>query len=502
MVKNLEQPFKIYWTERFLKKMVKFNLTDVGLPRRMAELQKRYNQDHTNWHRGLERLTEIQGSMQVYRDVLTSGDRIVFVLRNNYSIVLVDIGNHDVMREYGNLNKKLRNQDLATAKKASETFMNYVALRTDIEKQHSFGAEILQILLEGEFVKQERLLYAEELGSPWVTYLDLPQKILLSNLIEKITSLSETMTIDFVIGGAGTGKTIILHALALELRDRKIPTSFDLKDQVAKYLKSGDEPIPGYQIEPIPSSILLVDDPLSLEELKLKIKKARNAKCRAVVIAFDPLQWHDRDMEKKIDLVCEQNPHQTHILKVCYRQSGLVGEKASKITKSIFSQTSKWSAKSEVKKLKNEISAFVTLCLDMEFVDSDGFLTIHDEDRNNANNYENELNRFRTRKDLWAHWHPIAFVVEDEISSRIKVKIKKTAVGLNRTEIKLSNYQAIRGVEYQEVFLFISQKYWGEILTGIEGASPQQWKKLTCLHTILTRPKDGLTIFVVGESGI
>jgi hypothetical protein len=502
MVKNLDQPFKIYWTERFLKKMVKFNLTEVGLPRRMAELQKRYNQDPTNWHRGLERLTAVQGSMQVYRDVLTTGDRIVFVLKNNYSIVLVDIGNHDVMREYGNLNKKIRNQDLATAKVASETFMNYVALRTNTEKKDSFGAEILEILLEGEFVKQERLLYVEELGSPWVTYLDLPQKYLLSNLLNKISSPSENMTIDFVIGGAGTGKTVILHALALELRNRRIPTSFDLKDQVAKYLKSGDEPIPGYQIEPIPSSILLVDDPLSLEELKLKIRKARSAKCRAVVVAFDPLQWHDRDMEKKIDLVCERNPHQTHVLRVCYRQSGLVGEKASKITRSIFSRTSKWSAKSEVKKLKNETSAFLTLSLDMEFVDSDGFLTIYSDDTNNPVDYERELNRFRSRKDLWEHWHPIAFVIEDEISSKIKTKIKKTAIGLNRTEIKLSNYQTIRGVEYQEVFLFISQRYWDEVLTGIEGASPQQWKKLTCLHTILSRPKDGLTIFVVGESGI
>ena len=74
--------------------------------------------------------------------------------------------------------------------------------------------------------------------------------------------------------------------------------------------------------------------------------------------------------------------------------------------------------------------------------------------------------------------------------------IKKNAIGLNRIEVPLSKYRDIRGVEFQELFLFISSDFWHHLNKGKLGVGSEEWEKLACLHTILSRPKDSLVIFV------
>jgi ABC-type branched-subunit amino acid transport system permease subunit len=45
-------------------------------------------------------------------------------------------------------------------------------------------------------------------------------------------------------------------------------------------------------------------------------------------------------------------------------------------------------------------------------------------------------------------------------------------------------------------FLFVSKNYWDSVTSGKKGLGSAEWERITCLHTILSRPKYGLCIFV------
>jgi hypothetical protein len=112
------------------------------------------------------------------------------------------------------------------------------------------------------------------------------------------------------------------------------------------------------------------------------------------------------------------------------------------------------------------------------------------------NSVEYEINRFRERDFIWVHTNPIVFVYDENFSDKTKKLIQSKARGINRLDINLSKYQDIRGVEFQELFLFASKNYWDSVTSGKKGLGSAEWEKITCLHTILSRPKDGLCIFV------
>jgi hypothetical protein len=74
--------------------------------------------------------------------------------------------------------------------------------------------------------------------------------------------------------------------------------------------------------------------------------------------------------------------------------------------------------------------------------------------------------------------------------------LSSVASGLNRTEIPHCKYREIRGVEFQELFLFLTSDFWNDLNSGKVGVGSEEWEKLACLHTILSRPKDSLALYV------
>jgi hypothetical protein len=74
--------------------------------------------------------------------------------------------------------------------------------------------------------------------------------------------------------------------------------------------------------------------------------------------------------------------------------------------------------------------------------------------------------------------------------------LSSVASGLNRTQIPHSKYREIRGVEFQELFLFLTSDFWNDLNSGKVGVGSEEWEKLASLHTILSRPKDSLALYV------
>jgi hypothetical protein len=108
-----------------------------------------------------------------------------------------------------------------------------------------------------------------------------------------------------------------------------------------------------------------------------------------------------------------------------------------------------------------------------------------------------EIERFRRREFIWKHTHPIAFIYNDNLPKEVKDYAKQYSQGLNRIEFNLSDYKKTRGVEYQELFMFLDNEFWERINDGQQGLKTADWQQIACLHTFFSRPKDGLVIFVI-----
>ena len=79
----------------------------------------------------------------------------------------------------------------------------------------------------------------------------------------------------------------------------------------------------------------------------------------------------------------------------------------------------------------------------------------------------------------------------------VKDYAKKYSQGLNRIEFSYSDYKKTRGVEYQELFLFLDREFWDKINDGQQGLKTTDWQQIACLHTLFSRPKDGLVFFII-----
>jgi hypothetical protein len=143
---------------------------------------------------------------------------------------------------------------------------------------------------------------------------------------------------------------------------------------------------------------------------------------------------------------------------------------------------------------REELQPYIDLSLGMSFVDESGRYILYEA--NIEHNYRAEIARFRARIDRWKHTPPIAFVYDDALPKEFVKLLKSDAAGLNRTEISLSRYREIRGVEFQELFLFVTSGFWNDLNNGKMGVGSEDWEKLACLHTILSRPKDSLVLYV------
>jgi hypothetical protein len=172
-----------------------------------------------------------------------------------------------------------------------------------------------------------------------------------------------------------------------------------------------------------------------------------------------------------------------------------VGKKTLELTEKIYHASSRYLDSLKQHAEREELQPYIDLSLGMSFVDESGRYIVYKGDV--KQNYTSEINRFRARIDRWEHTSPIAFVYDDILSKEFLKSLKEEAIGLNRTEIPLSKYRDIRGVEFQELFLFVSQEFWNDLNMGKMGVGAEEWEKLACLHTILSRPKDSLVVYVL-----
>lgn len=487
----------VKWTPRFQEHYRRYNGINEFVIKKTAELVKKAASNPEKWHYELEKLKDDSfAGVSAFRFKVTSGDRLIVVVDGN-TLILADIGDHDVMDEYSKMPRLARDEDLKKATAIEGTFKKLLNLSLSSKSKDGDSHEPLDIsnVLAGDVEGDDsRWLYEAELSDEWIHFLDDEQSKISEILFQKLVVPSDEMSVEFVMGGPGTGKTVVLLNLATNLEQAGRAVSFEASSNVIKYLSSGGRNVPGANKGFGPGVVALIDDPTSSKVLADSLRKAKSAGCRAIVIGFDPLQWHERKMEANFKKICESVSYQFYPLNTCYRQSGGVGGKTLELTEKIYQSSSRYLDSLKQQAEREELQPYIDLSLGMSFVDDSGRFVSYDRDIDQ--NYRIEISRFRARIDRWTHTSPIAFVYDDDLPKEFIKSLKNDAAGLNRTEIPLSKYREIRGVEFQELFLFVTSDFWNDLNSGKMGVGSEEWEKLACLHTILSRPKDSLVLYV------
>jgi Txe/YoeB family toxin of Txe-Axe toxin-antitoxin module len=485
-------------TPRFQEHYRRYNGINEFVIKKTAELVKKADSDPEKWHFDLEKLKDDSfAGVSAFRFKVTSGDRLIIVVAGN-ALILADIGDHDVMDEYSKMPRLAREEDLNKATAIGGTFKKLlnIALSSGGEDRGSLAPLDISQVLAGEVEGDDsRWLYEAELSDEWIHFLDDEQSKISEKLFQKLVVPSDEISVEFVMGGPGTGKTVVLLNLATNLEQAGRAVSFEASPSVIKYLSSGGRTVPGANKGFGPGVVALIDDPASSKVLADSLRKAKSAGCRAIVIGFDPLQWHERKMEANFRKIFENNKYDFYPLWTCYRQTRGLGEKTLELTEKIYHASSRYLDTLKQKAEREELQPYIDLSLGMSFVDDSGRFVSYDTDIDE--NYRVEISRFRSRIDRWVHTSPIAFVYDDELPKEFIKSLKSEAAGLNRTEIQLSKYREIRGVEFQELFLFVTSDFWNDLNTGKMGLGSEEWEKLACLHTILSRPKDSLSLYII-----
>lgn len=486
----------VLWTPRFEARIKRFTgLQDLAAKKTVELLRKHLSAPKT-WHFELEKMKDDSfGEHHVFKIALTAGDRLIFIVQND-KLVLCDLGKHEVMQEYATLNKSLRDADIRKALSPPNWFTKYLSQQMN-QNQRSVSTSVeptggnLLESIEGE----ERWFFEEELSGAWITYLDDEQALIADELLTKTSKTKEEFKVYFILGGPGTGKTIILLNLAMNLTKSGRSVSFEVSPQVLKYLNSGRFIVPGANLGVGPGVTVLIDDPGAPEELAMKIRHAKSAKSAFVVVALDPLQWHKTKAAYKFDQIYSEYNAEVFTLWNCYRQSRNVGAKALGIIKELFSIDATPNVGIKKTLEIEESRKYLELSLGMEFKDNMGRFLVHSSE-DLSKNVLAECERFQNRYEKWKHFHPLCIVYHEDTPTEIRNLIQKATQGANRKDIAFENYQDIRGVEFQELFLVLPQAFWSELNGALTGSNPNLREAYSSLHTILSRPKDSLVVFL------
>jgi len=487
---------EICWTPRFKQKFDRYvGLQDFAV-KRLGSLVNRYEQNPEHWSFEIERLKDdALKPWAVFKIALTAGDRLIFVL-DSTKLILVDIGDHDVMQNYAHLSSQVRNSDIermlpipnklrAEIIEAARTS----SIKTKPKTSVIGGMNISQQSAEGD----SRWLYEEELDERWVTFLDDEQ----FRISEELTRILSGQDLDFqvflLMGGPGTGKTMILQNIAEKLDRIGRAVTLQISEPVRKYLESGGAKLPGLNLEVAEGTILLIDDPETSRHLISDLRRGKSRGVRAVVIATDPLQWLEKQSLEDFEKIQESYKTSIFTLWTCYRQSLNVGKAAIDFTQEIINlQLARQNTNFD--KVDKNLEKYLDLSGGMEYVDDGGsFKIIRNVEEKHV---EEILGNFRSRYDRWKHFSPICVVYDGQIPRQIRNQIKQFSEGLNRSEVILNQVSRIRGQEFQEMILFLNEETWDRIHSSDKGNKSETLEIALQLHIALSRPKDRLYIII------
>lgn len=345
-------------------------------------------------------------------------------------------------------------------------------------------------------------LTSEELSPAWCFALGADQasvgEALLRHLEEDL--VSDFPSAHMILGGAGTGKTIVLLWLLMSLSETNPQTNetwtvkLEASDALIEYVQaSSGWPGDAFRFDPASDErvdVLLVDDPGMLGQISERFGRLRDGRAGAVVAALDPFQLDQTVTDQRFFDVTRKFAVQMHRLKACYRQKAELGAYASEFDEAVLRAGS---AADLQRVLQTQMS-------DLTFVNLGGVLTARDPAHEADWEELVEWLRRQSFSRLWSHWPPVLFVHDaGPRGPRLGRALRDSLGDAMVREIALDEAASVRGVEFQHVVLVLDGRAADAVFRSFASTSAVEQNRLRLLRIPITRARDSLSVLVFRE---
>lgn len=348
---------------------------------------------------------------------------------------------------------------------------------------------------------EDRSLYDFEPFDEWIRFLDKPQLKVRDEILADLVK-GTAPGVHVLLGGPGTGKTMVLIDLALEYElATGITPTLRLPAAVKHYVSDSGQFLPSLYSSD--SSVVLIDDPATFDELEKTVVRERTLG-HTVVIGIDPTQWHARRTIEKFSKFMDMKDVTRHELSFCYRQGGLVGRQAISLIQQFLSKSSAFGAEERVFAERALASNWEKLCLeDITFADNDGHFNLYEQDYDLEAEFFEQLQQaasFQTARN----WPKVLIgcPYKNYLPEGVKKALERAAVLYPELKPRIREFRQVtevRGTEYETVLLIIDPIQLQTLRRGVKAASTPEWESATSLLAFFTRAENRLAIFSTQE---
>jgi hypothetical protein len=423
---------------------------------------------------------------RVLKFKITSGDRLIALLSEK-EVTLLDCGPHDAEKQWDRIPNK----------------------RRWLKERISHRRPANHIISEGQdnpFLSLEPIdgwspYFFQESTDEWVHFLDMAQY----ELVEAIYDSSEThllggrgMQSHLIVGGPGTGKTVVLFKLFQKLLGAGVVASLHVSKEVRKYLTSvthSDIPRASWSDDAsVRTEVVLLDDPSTFYEIEHLRSRIGDGRPTVLIAAFDPLQLKKLPDDASFDHFRRSLGAVLHELHSCYRQKEAIGQKVLAMTR-VLARSSPYASRSNKEQFAQTHTRLLSEYNRLDFVNPLGYFHVYQ--RNCLDALSKELRRL-AKSPLWQHWPGILFVLDSEGYPEIPPNLKDLIKGVRRqSRVVLSrDVEDIKGVEFQHVFMVLTQATLDALQQPFSKVGLREYDRRRLFRIPVSRAKDSLVLLV------
>ena len=428
--------------------------------------------------------------------------RLLYARSNSGEITLLDYSlTHDVLGDWNNYKNPEVISALTSSKQAPRILSDLPA---------GWDESPLAVSKIGDTPLLSQSAQFEE---EWLAYLDLTQLKTRNKLLHEILA-NRNHQVHFILGPAGSGKTVVLTELARELWDSTGDTAeLSVPKGVEDYLRSAYSIIPGLGKATTPSKCaILLDDPITFDYFLLVLEKARS-KNLPLVVSIDPVQWAERDTLIEFAKYLDENPTvKIHELKVVYRQAENVGRPALQVLEAFLQKTARHTDSYKDLKVKQKITPITDISIqNVKFAIPQGSYKVLEPVNwmNLVELFIDELvqcGKFESIKS-WPQLL-IGTPIKDKLPAGFPDSIEEMKI-LWEEKISTSKFNAhtrsfdqlelVRGSEYENVLILMESHHWQDLQDGVKNTTAKTWDELATPLTFLTRAINRCTILLLPD---
>jgi hypothetical protein len=215
----------------------------------------------------------------------------------------------------------------------------------------------------------QRSRFEEQYFNEWLTFLDQPQIQIRDEIVKAVQTNLTGFECTLLLGGPGTGKTVVLTSAANQLAKLGMNSRFEVPPGVKDQLIATGNFLPRSNQN---WNAFFLDDPIALDDLEEAIVETKSLN-RQLIVAIDPTQWRERKtIERFHELLRTEKPKILE-LRHGYRQGGAIGREAVKMVHTFLKKSSAYSEQSKRDSERAKAKRWENLCLkELNFSDNNG----------------------------------------------------------------------------------------------------------------------------------